>query len=94
MAILADSNAVGARFVPASSGTYFGQAMTGGDIYTLSASGSGSITAQAIALSPQGNLAYSDDGVIGFVSIAKRDQDDDLERGFDNNSGRRHRLRR
>jgi len=64
MAILTDSNAGGLRFVPASSGTYFGQAMTGGDIYTLT------FGAQAIALSPQGNLAYSYDGVTGFVSIA------------------------
>ena len=70
MAILTDSNAGGLRFVPASSGTYFGQAMTGGDIYTLSVSGGGAISAQAIALSSQGNLVYSYDGVTGFVSIA------------------------
>jgi hypothetical protein len=62
MAILAEAQRV--LFVPAASGTYFDIAMTAGDIYTLP------VAAQAIALSPQGNLAYSYDGLISFVSIA------------------------
>jgi hypothetical protein len=64
MAILAEDQRV--LFVPAISGTYFNIAMSAGDIYNLSSI----VAAQAIALSPQGNLAYSYDGVIGFVSIA------------------------
>jgi len=58
MAILTDSNAGGLRFVPASSGTYFGQAMTGGDIYTLSISGGGAISSQAIAISAQRSVKH------------------------------------
>ena len=61
MAILGERQVV--SFVPASSGTYFGQTMTAGDIYILP------VAAQAIALSPQGNLAYSYDGVISFLPI-------------------------
>jgi hypothetical protein len=62
MAILGEREVV--SFVPASNGTYFGQTMTAGDIYILP------ISAQAVALSPQGNLAYSYDGVISFLPIA------------------------
>ena len=62
MAILGEDQAV--WFVPVSSGTYFGVSMTGGDIYKLS------IAAEALALNPQGNLAYSYDGNIGVLSIA------------------------
>jgi hypothetical protein len=62
MAILAERGVV--LFVPANSGTYFGVSMSAGDIYPVP-----SVDAEAIALSPQGNLAYSYDGVIGFVSI-------------------------
>jgi hypothetical protein len=62
VAILAERGVV--LFVPVSSGTYFGVQMSAGDIYTVP-----SVGAEAIALSPQGNLAYSYDGVIGFVSI-------------------------
>jgi hypothetical protein len=63
MAILAEYGKV--LFVPVSSGSYFGESMSAGHIYILS-----SVDAQAIALSPQGNLVYSYDGTIHFVSIA------------------------
>ena len=63
MAILAEYGKV--LFVPVSSGSYFGESMSAGHIYTLS-----SLDAQAIALSPQGNLVYSYDGTIHLVSIA------------------------
>ncbi len=62
LAILAERGVV--LFVPASSDTYFGVQMNAGDIYVVP-----SVDAEAIALSPQGNLAYSYDGVISFVSI-------------------------
>ena len=45
-------------FVPAASGAYFGQAMTAGDIYVLG------VTAETIALEPDGSLLYDYDGVI------------------------------
>ncbi|HTA98131.1 MAG TPA: hypothetical protein VK730_10880 [Solirubrobacteraceae bacterium] len=63
MAILAEYGKV--LFVPVSSGSYFGESMSAGHIYTLS-----SLDAQAIALSPQGNLVYSYDGTMHLVSIA------------------------
>jgi hypothetical protein len=45
-------------FVPAASGSYFGQSMIAGDIYNLG------ITTETIALEPGGSLVYDYDGTI------------------------------
>jgi hypothetical protein len=51
--VIADSESQRVRFVPASSGTFFGQAMTAGDIYTIAG---------------DGNPGYNGDGIPGTAA--------------------------
>jgi len=51
--VIADSESQRVRFVPASSGTFFGQAMSAGDIYTIAGDGS---------------PGYNDDGILGTAA--------------------------
>ena len=81
--MIADSGNDVIRFVPASTGTYFGQAMAAGDIYTIAGDGAcgcdggdgGPATSAELdnptggEIGPAGNLAIADSGnnVIRFV---------------------------
>ena len=80
--VIADSGNDVVRFVPATSGTYFGQAMTVGDIYTIAGDGSWGYSGdggpamgaeltdpEGAEIGPTGNLAIADtdDDVIRFV---------------------------
>jgi hypothetical protein len=74
MAIITSVNEGGVQFVPASSGSYFGQTMTAGDIYTLEQlSNSYRIPAQAIAFDPQGDLVYAKDTGLSVLSVTTGD---------------------
>ena len=84
--VVADSNNSAVRFLPASSGTYYGQAMTSGDIYTIAGNGtsgdSGDGTAATSAelsywvadatADAAGDLYIADSGndVIRFVPVS------------------------
>ncbi len=73
--VIADASNSRVRFVPASSGTFFGRAMTAGDIYTIAGTGEyassgdgGPATAaklkspDAVAFDAHGDLAIADNG--------------------------------
>ncbi|MGD0455151.1 MAG: hypothetical protein ABSB69_16300, partial [Solirubrobacteraceae bacterium] len=72
--VIADTEAQRVRFVPASSGTYFGQAMSAGDIYTIAGDGTGGYNGDgmpatgaelknpdALALDAHGGVVIGDD---------------------------------
>jgi hypothetical protein len=66
IAILVSGNKV--VFIPAASGTYFGETMTGGDAYILPALASSQ--AGAMAMNPQGDIAVANtSGFVGVLSI-------------------------
>ena len=50
--VIADSDNDRVRVVAASTGTFYGQAMTAGDIYTVAGNGSGSTGSPATAARP------------------------------------------
>ena len=66
---IADSSNNAVRFVPASSGTYFGQAMTGGDMYTIAGtgtqgfSGNGAVATSAELNQPQA-VAFDGNSIV------------------------------
>jgi hypothetical protein len=70
MMILTADNESGLQFVPAASGTYFGGAMTGGDVYTIQhVTGLSFLRAAAIAVDAAGDLIYSTDGYVGVLAV-------------------------
>jgi RHS repeat-associated protein len=73
--VIADTNNNAVRFVPATSGTYFGQSMTGGDIYTIAGtgtagySGNGAAATSAELRGPNG-VAFDANGDIAIADSA------------------------
>ena len=80
--VITDAGNDAIRFVPASTGTYFGQAMTAGDVYTIAGDGTGGYSGNGgpatsaeldnpngAEIGPAGSLAIADSGnnVVRFV---------------------------
>ena len=83
---IADTSNNRTRFVPATSGTYFGRSMTAGDIYTIAGNGTagylgdtGAVTSaelsgpQSVTFDASGDLAIADtsNNVIRFVPASR-----------------------